>query len=123
MFSFMKLGRLCPLGFLLLVAGNAHAAIQKCKSESGEITYTQIACPPGTTAVELPDSVPENTGSSFRSSATNSRYPQTRNTWLEKMENRDLQLLYRECTNYRCREYSCHQAPMTPRPFYATCSE
>jgi hypothetical protein len=105
MSNFVKLGRLGSLCLLLLVAGNASAAIQKCKAASGEIIYTQIECPPGTTSVELADGVPENTGSSFRSSATNSRYS-TRSSWLEKMDNRDLQMLYRECNGNRMRQLS-----------------
>jgi len=106
MSSLMKLGRLGSLGLLLLFAGNASAAIQKCKSGTGEIIYTQIACPAGTTPVDLPDSVPENTGSSFRSSATNPRYSNRSNSWLENMENKNLQMLVRECANNRQRRLS-----------------
>ena len=102
MSSLMKLGPFASVCLLLFAAGDARAAIQKCKSESGEVTYTQHTCPPGTTSVELPDSVPENTGSSFRSSTTNPRYAK-RSSWLDEMDNRDLQMLYRECTGDRAR--------------------
>lgn len=98
----LKLGLPLTVSLFLLTAGEARAAIQKCKSASGEVTYTQHDCPPGTTPVALPDSVPDNTRSSFRSSTANSRYS-SRAPWLEKLSMRELQMLHRECALDRLR--------------------
>ena len=38
-------------GALLLAACAAHADIQKCRDASGQVTYTQGSCPPGTQPV------------------------------------------------------------------------
>jgi len=51
---------------LLLGAHEADAEILKCKAASGQITYTQGSCPPGTSPLELPEGVSPDTGSSFK---------------------------------------------------------
>jgi hypothetical protein len=67
------LGRALMAGLLLAGADEAAAEILKCKAASGQITYTQGSCPPGTTPLELPDSVSSDTGSSFARNGGSSR--------------------------------------------------
>jgi hypothetical protein len=54
----------CALLGLLYATSSSAAEVVKCKSSSGQITYTQSACPPGTSPLDLPDTVPADTGSS-----------------------------------------------------------
>jgi hypothetical protein len=48
---------------LSIPAPPAEAAVVKCKSASGQITYTQNVCPPGSTPQDLPEGVPADADS------------------------------------------------------------
>jgi hypothetical protein len=91
MSKFVKLG-LAPIPFLLLfVAHPAEATVIKCKSPSGEITYTQGSCPAGTSPAELPEGVSANADSHGRSALS------PRAQELERMDIHEFGRIHRQC--------------------------
>jgi hypothetical protein len=71
-------------GLLLSGADEAAAEILKCKAASGQITYTQGSCPPGTAPLELPEGVSNDPGSSFKRNSGSSRPLSPRAAQLKK---------------------------------------
>jgi hypothetical protein len=51
---------LFTLTALLLSAAPSEASVNKCKAKDGSVTYTQTACPPGTSNADFPQDVDPN---------------------------------------------------------------
>jgi hypothetical protein len=81
---------------LCLASLPAQSGIVKCKSSSGEITYTQNTCPPGTSPLDLPEGVTPDTGSSLRG-ATRMRKLSPEAEAVSKLPMREYGALYRKC--------------------------